>query len=121
SGSAAITGSVSAANSLVGSNPGDQVGSSDIVALSNGNYVIPSWIWNGNRGAVTWGGGADGVRGMVSAANSLVGSSPGDAVGSQVIALTNGNYVCRSSFDGGVSSGRGAVTWCNGSTGKSGV
>jgi hypothetical protein len=113
--SAPITGSVSEGNSLVGSNDGDQVGMSDIVVLSNGNYVIPCWTWNGNRGAVTWGSGTTGVSGIVSEANSLVGSNPGDAVGSQVIPLSNGNYVVTSGY-----AGRGAVTWGNGNMGTSG-
>jgi hypothetical protein len=36
-GTAGVSGVVSAANSLVGSNPGDQVGYSGFTALSNGN------------------------------------------------------------------------------------
>src|SRR5262249_6234924 len=104
-------------SSLVGSNTGDQVGSQGTVALSNGNYVVRSVLWNGNRGAVTWGSGTDGASGTVDASNSLVGSNTNDGVGGSssypseaggVTALGNGNYVVRSpSWNGN----RGAATW----------
>ena len=50
-------------NSLVGSTANDQVGSSGVTALSNGNYVVSSIYWNngGHAGAVTWGSGTAGV------------------------------------------------------------
>src|SRR5439155_544390 len=103
-GSTGVNGTVSDANSLIGSNPGDQVGfqdySASVTPLSNGNYVVASPYWNGNRGAVTWGNGSTGVSGTVSEGNSLVGSNPGDYVGysitSSVIPLGNGNYVVAS-------------------------
>src|SRR5262249_3821050 len=72
-------GAVSDASSLVGSSPNDEVGSNGITVLSGGNYLVSSPNWNGNRGAVTWGSGSAGVRGAVSDANSLVGSSPNDS------------------------------------------
>jgi hypothetical protein len=114
------------ANSLVGSNPGDgRLGSNpgdlvgsgfndfnDVTSLSNGNYVVPSPFWNGHRGAATWGNGSTGVSGTVSAANSLVGSNPGDYVG-YVLPLRNGNYLVISGYGG-----RGAVTWVSGTTGQ---
>jgi hypothetical protein len=128
-GSTGVAGTVSASNSLVGTNPfinldhpGDRVGQG-VTALSNGNYVVAVPRWNGNMGAATWGNGSTGVTGTISAANSLVGSNPGDYVGgnffgdSGVRALTNGNYVVVSpSWHGG-----GAVTWGNGSTGVTGT
>src|SRR5262249_31713479 len=81
------SGVVSQDNSLVGSDPKDYVGLSESnfpgsTPLSNGNYVVQSPWWDGRRGAVTWGSGTAGVRGTVSAANSLVGGSAGDEVGS---------------------------------------
>src|SRR5262249_52782059 len=80
-------------SSLVGSNANDQVGSG-VTALSNGNYVVKSENWNGNRGAATWGSGTVGVTGVVSEANSLVGSNANDYVDDNgVAALSNGNYV----------------------------
>ena len=54
-------------------------------ALSNGNYVVSSTLWdNGavaDAGAVTFGNGVTGVTGVVNAANSLVGGTAGDWVG----------------------------------------
>jgi hypothetical protein len=129
SGAAAVVGTVSDANSLVGTSPGDQVGYGGVTALTNGNYVVRSFIWNGNRGAATWGSGTTGVVGVVSTANSLVGTNPGDPVGSSylgsystrpgnVTALTNGNYVVGNP---GWNSNRGAATWGSGTTGVVGV
>ena len=119
-GTVGITGVVSAANSLVGSNPGDRLGNANgVYALPNGNYVVTSGNWNGNEGAVTWGSGTSGVSGVVSAANSLVGSTAGDSVGSGgVVALTNGNYVVDSVDWNG---GEGAATWVSGTAGIVGV
>jgi hypothetical protein len=131
SGTTGVTGMVSAANSLVGSTPGDQVGSGGITLLSNGNYVVDSPYWrNGavtNAGAVTWGSGTTGVTGMVSAANSLVGSTTSDVVGSAlagsgITALNNGNYVvCSSFWNNGATASAGAVTWGSGTLGVTGV
>jgi hypothetical protein len=124
SGTVGVVGAVSASNSLVGSNPGDYVGLDGISLLSNGNYVILSSRWNGDRGAVTWGSGNGGLVGTVSDANSLVGSNPNDWVGtiryvhgrtSGVTPLTNGNYLVLSGL---LSDNRGAVTWVDGTTGQ---
>lgn len=130
-GATGITGVVSASNSLVGDATNDLVGSGGIVELANGNYLVRSFTWsNGaalNAGAVTWGSGTSGVTGVVSAANSIVGSSEGDLVGLQgdeggIVALPNGNYVVLSpNWDNGSVENAGAVTWGNGSTGTSGV
>jgi hypothetical protein len=123
-GTAGVTGTVSSANSLVGSNPNDYVGGTDVVALANGNYVVGSSLWNGNRGAATWGSGTAGVTGTVSASNSLVGSNPGDMVGSDqddtsfITALGNGNYVVGSPLWNGT---RGAATWGSGMAGVTGT
>jgi hypothetical protein len=120
SGTTGISGTVSAANSLVGANPSDQVGDfpGGITPLSNGNYVVRSPIWSNYIGAATWGSGTTGVSGMVSAANSLVGANPNDQVGISVTPLSNGNYVVSSP---GWNSGRGAMTWGSGSAGVSGT
>ena len=130
------TGVVSQANSLVGSNSGDDLGSGGIILLPSDNYVVLSPDWNNQAGAVTWGGASDGVSGVVGAANSLVGGSAvvsalagaspaisgsgsGNEVGSGGIQiLANGNYLVLSpSF----ANGAGAVTFADGSTGISGV
>src|SRR5262249_42544038 len=117
-GSMGVRGVVSEANSLVGSNPDEDVGFGSFAILPNGNYVAGSVHWNGNRGAATWGDGTPGVRGTISEANSLVGSTSGDYVGDVVTALSNGNYVVESS---GWNGSRGAVTWGDGGTGVRGV
>lgn len=125
--STGIAGTVSMFNSLVGLSAGDLVGSHGVIALANGNYVVVSPNCdNGaatNAGAVTWGNGSSGVSGVVTAANSLVGSTSGDQVGSDgVIALTNGNYVVGSSmWDNGATANVGAATWGNGATGIAGA
>ncbi|MCB1589185.1 MAG: hypothetical protein KDI56_09815, partial [Xanthomonadales bacterium] len=127
SGVSGVTGTISPANSLVGTSSGDRIGSSGVVALTNGNYVVTSGSWdNGavvNAGAATWGNGSAGSAGPVSIANSPVGSSSDDAVGSGgVLALTNGHYVVLSAaWDNGALDRAGAVTWGNGSTGITGV
>lgn len=132
SGTAGVTGPITASNSLVGSSANDQIGGNSsrplnsVVVLSNGNYVVlnPKWD-NGNAvdaGAVTWGSGTTGVSGVVTLANSLVGSSANDEVGYDFTALSNGNYLVISPSWSNGSIGRvGAVTWGNGASGISGV
>src|SRR5262249_17974219 len=102
----------------------DRVGS-DFTSLGNGNYVVSSPGWNSTRGAVTWGDSRTGVSGVVSGANSLIGSNPGDSVGScglpsciTVTTLSNGNYVVRRPLGDG---GRGAATWGDGRIGVRGT
>ncbi|BBI99571.1 hypothetical protein FGKAn22_12640 [Ferrigenium kumadai] len=137
----ALGGAVSSANSLVGSAAGDRVGmvtthpwsgwTADrrgLDWLPNGNFLVGSGEWGGGMGAVTWVNGTLGISGVVSSANSIVGSAAGDMVGvgwndlytadPGLVILPNGNYVVVSSRWGG---GKGAVTWGNGSTGTSGV
>src|SRR5262249_12586956 len=91
-------------------------GSTGVVALSNGNYVVRSPLWNDNRGAVTWGDGRTGVSGGVSDTNSLVGSSSGDQVGGVgVIALRDRDLVVGSLLGG---SDGAALTWVDGPAGQ---
>ena len=119
SGSAGISGPVSVANSLVGSSFGYTA--SNVAALTNGNYVVCSPSWN-SVGAATWGNGTTGITGAISAANSLVGSTNGDAVGGRVTVLTNGNYVVQSEYwSNGAATSAGAATWGNGTTGITGA
>ncbi|QJE98928.1 hypothetical protein [Luteolibacter luteus] len=125
-GSGPVTGSVNAANSLVGTHLAQYVGAKAI-ALANGNYVVcsPQWESPGgpeDQGAASWGNGSSGTVGIVGPENSLVGSSASDKVGETVVPLSNGNYVAVASFwDRGVVTDAGAVTWGNGTTGTSGV
>lgn len=126
-GSTGISGIISASNSLVSSTNGSDVGSGSITALNNGNYVVASPSWNNGAfpyvGAATWGNGSTGTSGVVSATNSLVGSTTSDLIGNfGIFALSNGNYVVASSdWNNGIVSNAGAATWGNGSTGTSGA
>jgi hypothetical protein len=118
---------VSATNSLVGSKTNDAVGSYGITALSNSNYVVrnPGWD-NGaatDAGALTFGNGTTGVAGIVSAANSLVGSKTNDMLGvSGITVLIDENYVVScSNWDNAAIVDAGAISLGNGSTGVKGV
>jgi hypothetical protein len=126
SGSTGISGAVSAANSLVGSQAGDAVGNVGLVLLANGNYLVRSPFWNSgaisNAGAVTWASGSSGVSGPVSSANSLVGSHAEDQVGDEVTRLSNGNYVVTSAiWDNGGVVDAGAAIFGSGTAGVAGT
>lgn len=120
----ATVGTVSSSNSLVGSRSSDGVGT--IFFLTNGHYVVTSPNWDNtasftNAGAATWGSKTTGVSGAVSSANSLVGTGTNNAVGQNIVSLTNGNYVVVSNlWDNGATANVGAVTWGDGTTGISG-
>ncbi|MBX7222273.1 MAG: putative Ig domain-containing protein [Blastocatellia bacterium] len=127
-GTTGITGAVSAANSIVGTATIHNVAVGGVVALTNGNFVVLSRLWdNGataNVGAVTWGNGTNGQSatgfGAVSASNSMIGSTADDQIGNFAFALTNGNYVIQSrQWNNGAIVDAGAATWCNGTTGQS--
>jgi filamentous hemagglutinin family protein len=126
SGTSGVSGTISAANSLIGSQANDLVGNADPVQLANGNYVVPSTGWkNGtavNAGAVTWGSGTSGVSGTIDSINSLVGSQANDGVGAFIVTLSSGNYLIRSTaWDNGTATNAGAVTWGNGTGGTVGT
>lgn len=131
SGTAGVTGVVSATNSFVGTRRYDRVGSDGVVALTNGNYVVSSSSWSNGAiagaGAVTFGNGTSGGMGVVSSSNSLVGSTESDRLGYHffsdpiVTPLANGNYVVVSTdWDNGSIVDAGAVTFGNGTTGITG-
>ena len=128
-------GVVSAANSLVGSTADDELGGNwwkgGVTVLTNGNYVLSAPQWNNgtisDAGAVTWGNGMGGTTGVVSASNSLIGSSTNDLVGKGsfagdvgVTTLPIGNYIVNSPQWSGAA-GLGAVTWGNGAGGTVGA
>src|SRR5262249_9862851 len=66
-GNTGISGMASDANSLVVTHASDWVGSDwggifrQILILANGNYLVGSPRWNGERGALTWGSGTSGA------------------------------------------------------------
>ncbi|MFQ5481480.1 MAG: hypothetical protein ACE5ER_01875, partial [Nitrospinaceae bacterium] len=117
------SGAVATANSLHGTTASDQVGSGGVLALSTGNYGVrsPNWDNSGivDAGAGTFGNGATGITGPVTAANSLVGSTANDQVTSGgVRVLANGNFVVLSrNWDNGGVVNAGAATWVDGVTG----
>jgi hypothetical protein len=120
-------GTISPQNSLVGTSTDDRIGSGGAALLPGGAYVISSPLWD--NGAITDAGAASWVSstgipvGAVSAANSLVGSSSGDKVGSRtnqipgivaedIVTLLDGNYLVRSPiWDNATVVDAGAVTW----------
>ena len=119
-------------STLYGTHAGDKIGSNGVTSLTNGNYVVSSNLWNGGKGAVTWGNGTTGWGAgavAVASSNSLVGNNgthkstmnedTSDNVGGYAITvLKNGNYLVGTpSFN----NNRGALTFGNGSTGVSGV
>ncbi|MBL9115600.1 MAG: hypothetical protein JNJ83_11390 [Verrucomicrobiaceae bacterium] len=116
---------VSSTNSLVGGTASDRIGSipGGVRPLQNGNYVVLSSSWRNpgtgaaNVGAITWGNGMGGTVGVVTSANSMVGTTALDQVGltSQSVVLPNGNFVVWAPFwDNGSTSNAGAVIWCSG-------
>ena len=124
SGATGRSGTVSNANSLVGSRTSDHIGSGAVVSLANGNYIVCSPNWSNGLGAVTWCLGAKGTNGLISTTNSLVGRLPGDHAGlGGVTLLANSNYVvCSPNWSaGGAATNAGAITWCDASLGLSGV
>jgi hypothetical protein len=113
-------------STLTGSTANDQVGYY-VEALTNGNYVVRSPYWDDGGatdvGAATWCSGTIGCAGIVSATNSLVGSTADDQVSHYgVTELSNGNYVVISlNWDNGEEANAGAVTWCSGAIGYTGT
>ncbi|MFZ1305595.1 MAG: T9SS type A sorting domain-containing protein, partial [Ferruginibacter sp.] len=87
---------------------------------------VNSYSWdNGtitDAGASTWCDGITGRTGVVSSSNSLVGSTMNDQVGLYVVFLfSNGSYLVRNpNWANGAQSNAGAVTWCDGTTGRTG-
>lgn len=116
-------------HSLVGTYNEDKVGEKFTI-LTNGNYVIssPNFDYNNKTdcGAVTWGNGNTGVKGEVNDINSLLGADTYDNAGYfGIVSLNNGNYIVQSSFSKKRNIFQkqvyGSVTWCNGTTGRSGI
>jgi hypothetical protein len=127
---AGVKGLVSPTNSLVGASAGDRTGSGWVTELYNGNYVVRSPDWdNGaasDAGAITWANGGTGIAGLVSPANSLVGSHSNDLVGFYPIERlsngTNGSFLVLSpDWDNGSLPDAGAATWVNGQSGLAGA
>ncbi len=112
-------------STLNGANVGEVLGNAAPTVIGD-NFVFarPGWT-NGtatSAGAVTWGSGVTGVAGVVSATNSLVGTSANDKIGSTFRSLANGNFlVLTFGWTNGTATSAGALTWVNGTTGLTGV
>jgi hypothetical protein len=122
-GASPATGAINAMNSFVAAHASSHLGSGGVVPLTNGNYVISSPKWNGMRGAATWGNGISGSVGTISASNSFVGGAPSDAVSNGGITpLNNSHYVISSrSADNAAINAAGGVTWGSGASGRTGT
>jgi hypothetical protein len=125
-GDVGLSGTISATNSLIGAQADDRIGERGVFVLPDGNLVISSRFWdNGgiaDAGAVTWMSGSAPLIGTVTPANSLVGTSLQDHVGTNIVPLANGNYLVSSGeWDNGGIADAGAVTLGSGSAGVSGV
>lgn len=123
-GSNGTTGPITTANSLHGTQAGDQVGGRGLSQLTGGGYVINSPLWdNGSitdAGAATW-APPGGVTGPVTTSNSLHGTQPEEQVGFTSTPLADGHYVVGSpGWRLGTVENAGAVTWANGVTGRTG-
>lgn len=85
SANAGVSGQISAQNSLVGGTAMDQVAGNGVKELSQGRVVVTSSSWSNASataaGAITVANAADGLRGIVSTSNSLVGSRTNDRLG----------------------------------------
>jgi hypothetical protein len=101
--------------------PGSVTFGSTVTALSNGNFVVTDpYATNGsatNAGAVAL---YDSAGNLIS---TLRGRAAGDEIGLDgVVEVGGSNFVVVSSiFKGDPGQPNGAVTWCNGATGLSGV
>lgn len=119
SGTAGVSGAISASNSLVGT-PGGSVSAASLAELTNGNYVLAISNWSG-LGAAVWCPRNTGCTGTVETNVALKGTTPGDNVGLDIVPLSNGHYVVGSAFwNDGATADVGAITWANGNTGLNG-
>ena len=117
-------GVIGAANSVVGDRAGDGVGGNQDHWTGNDNDLgtvayIGSDAWHSSAGAVTWmnldtGALVDGsAGGVVSAANSLVGSNAGDLVGQSRVQSSGPDGTTFLFHTAAWNGGRGAATWMN--------
>ena len=114
-GNGGTVGVVSSSNSLVGSAVNGQVGTGGVKAIGNGNYVAINGSFGGS---VQWCNGSTATTGVVSSSNALITNWSY----SMVYPLTNGNYVVvNETWNDGVTSKTGAVTWCNGNGSTTGT
>ncbi|MBC7438049.1 MAG: filamentous hemagglutinin N-terminal domain-containing protein, partial [Bdellovibrionales bacterium] len=105
-----FAGTLDSTNALVGSVATDNIGNYGAISLPNNYYAVFSRNWGGTKGAITVIDTAQALSGVLSSANSLVGSATGDFVGNTTGAFrqfSNGKVMVFSSQWGG---GKGAFT-----------
>ena len=108
-----LTGAVTVANSLVGSHNNDRLGNLYIPAFGSATGIVfRTTAWNSGAGALTWYDGLDApLTGVLSAANSLVGSTAGDGLGNFYSSLGNNRYAFFTpNWDNGAVVDAGAIT-----------
>ncbi len=114
-------------STLKGTAINDFVGSGGITVLANGNFVISSPEWRfgalSKAGAITWVNATTGLNAAVSATNSVTGGDAFCGTNQKVFGLPNSNYViCMPSWSTlNVFNQKGAIRYCNGSTGAVGI
>lgn len=104
-----LSGNVGAANSLVGVGSGDFVGASSPQEIfGTSRYMVRTTSFNSNAGALTFGTITSGVKGAISAANSLLGANSDDFLGSNIssFSFTDGRALMLSP-----NGGQGAATY----------
>ncbi len=121
SGVSGISGPITTANSLYGSQDRDSVGYS-VVALATGNYLVLSPFAANNAfedaGAASFGNGQTGLRGSITSMNSLIGRAQYDRVGEFALGLQDGSYVVASpGWANGLAARAGAVTFGSAASG----
>jgi hypothetical protein len=112
-----VTGSFTSTSGLYLDIPDGAAEDVYVSVLEDGNYVIASSGWGGNRGLVHWASWNVTTSGELNASNSIVGECAGQQIGHGVSALRNGRYVIGSPEwepCGSLSADLGAVTWMEG-------
>jgi len=111
------TGKVTAANSLIGGQQGDYVGSGRLFLLPDGDFLVNSPIWHGPSnewGALTRVHGNTASTGEVSTENSMTGDTANDFLDLSVTALASGDYVVAAPYwDRGPFTDAGAAVLCH--------
>jgi hypothetical protein len=117
-GTKVTTGTVNATNSVIGTTKDEQLGAYDVVALTNGKYVIssPNWINDqGNYvGAIRVCDGNQISTGNLNSSNSLIGFKENDWQKYHIVGLPSGDFVTLSPYwknQSGVAVG--AVLWAS--------
>ncbi|MBX9606883.1 MAG: filamentous hemagglutinin N-terminal domain-containing protein [Gammaproteobacteria bacterium] len=115
-----LTGTVGAGNSLLGAFAGDALNVNNFSTFSefgNGNQILFSNF--GGAGSWTFIKGTTPPTGVISAANSLVGSRAGDLIGSQLRFVSGTQYgIFSPGWDNGPAVDAGAITMFNSATGN---